>query len=212
VRGPNLIDVTPPVKRRPGQHHGDLRNALLTAALELVAEGGPRGLTVAEAARRAGVSVTAPYKHFADRDALLAALGVLGYEEQARRFGAAVASAEDPREQLVATAVAYLDFAVEHRALFGVLFGAGLDKGAHPPLAAAGAAVLDVLLAPAAAVRPDAPEELLVTVAALAHGSSVFLLDGALGPPQEVLPDVRRRVADGARRLCGPSPPRRPGG
>lgn len=67
--------------------------------------------------------------------------------------------------------MAYLDFAVQERPLFQVVFGAGLDKSAHPPLAEASAAVLAVLLPPAAAVRPTAPEELLVTVAALAHGT-----------------------------------------
>ncbi len=201
----NLACMTDPVKRRRGQHHGDLRNALLAAALELVAERGPRGFSVAEAARRAGVSSAAPYKHFADRDALLAALGVLGYREQLRRFSAAVAGSADPREQLVAAAVAYIELAVEERALFQVLFGAGLDKAAHPELADAGADVLAVLLPPAQAVRPDAPQELLVAVAALAHGHTAFLLDGALGPVAQALPEVRRRVTEYARLLLAPS-------
>jgi AcrR family transcriptional regulator len=57
---------------RRGYHHGNLREALIRAALELIAEKGPGGLTFAEAARAAGVSSAAPYRHFRDRDALMA--------------------------------------------------------------------------------------------------------------------------------------------
>ncbi len=124
-----------------------------------------------------------------------------GYQEQLRRFSAAVGRSGDPREQLAAAAVAYVELAVEERAMFQVLFGAGLQKAAHPELAAAGAQVLAVLLPPAAALRPQAPEELLVAVAALAHGHTAFLLDGALGPVDQALPDVRRRVATYVRAL-----------
>ena len=73
ISGVNLSAVSSPVKPRPvGHHHGDLRNALLRATLELVGERGPHGFTLAETSRRAGVSVAAPYKHFADRESLLA--------------------------------------------------------------------------------------------------------------------------------------------
>ena len=197
----NLHDVSPPVKRRPGQHHGDLRAALLTAALDLVTASGPRGFTMAEAARRAGVSVAAPYKHFADREALLVALAVQGYEEQGRRFAGALASAEAPEEQLVAVARAYVDFAVQERALFAVVFGAGLDKGRHPALAAAGADVLRVVLPPAEALRPGEGETLLVSVAALAHGYAVYLLEGVLGPAGSAVGTAHAGLEDAVRRL-----------
>ena len=197
----NLLPVPAPVKRRPGQHHGDLRNALLAAAVELVSEAGPRGFTMAEAARRAGVSVAAPYKHFADRDALMAALAAQGYRQQRALFRTAVASSPDAGEQLVAVALAYLDFAVRQRPLFSVMFGAGLAKAAHPDLAAAGAEVLAEVGPTCAALDPARPEELLVAVAALAHGHAVFLLDGALGPVEEALPLVRERLARYVARL-----------
>lgn len=197
VSAANLADVEPPVKRSPGQHHGDLRNALQDAALELVADSGARGFTMAEAARRAGVSVAAPYKHFADRDALLASLAERAYAEQERRFTAALAGSERPADQLVAAAVAYLDFAVASRPLFDVMFGAGLDKRSYPELSTATQRVIGVLLPPARALRDDdaAAEELVVTLAALAHGHAVYLLEGAFGPPDEALPTIRRRVA-----------------
>lgn len=100
-----------PVKRRPtGQHHGDLRNALLRAALELVTERGPHGFTLAETSRRAGVSVAAPYKHFADRETLLAELATSGYREQRSRFAEAVSGSDEPVEQLASFASAYVRF------------------------------------------------------------------------------------------------------
>src|ERR1700754_3368808 len=99
--------------RPTGQHHGDLRNALERAALELVAERGAHGFTLAEASRRAGVSVAAPYKHFADKDALLAELARKGYEQQYDRFAAAMSGETGPVEQLAAFAAAYVQFAAD---------------------------------------------------------------------------------------------------
>lgn len=159
--------------RRPtGIHHGDLRDALEEAALALVGERGPHGFTLAEACRRAGVSVAAPYKHFADREALLAALAMKGYEEQRRRYRTALAAHTDPAEQVAAFAVAYVRFAAEERALFDITFMAGLDKSRHPELARAGSALHDDLMPVTGRLAPDTEEafELLVQVAAAAHG------------------------------------------
>ncbi|WP_323874332.1 TetR/AcrR family transcriptional regulator [Streptomyces sp. 3212.3] len=161
------------VKRRPsGQHHGDLRNALEQAALALVKERGPHGFTLAEACRRAGVSVSAPYKHFADREALLASLALKGYEEQYRRYRTAVAAGTDVAEQLAAFAAAYVRFAAEERALFDITFLAGLDKSRHPELAAAGKNLFDMLVPIAGRVTPDQDTalDLLTRIAAAAHG------------------------------------------
>jgi AcrR family transcriptional regulator len=168
-------------KTRPtGQHHGDLRNALEAAALELIAENGPRGFTLAEACRRAGVSVAAPYKHFADRDALLAALAERGYDEQRRRYGAALGSTVDPVEQMARFAAAYVRFAVEERGLFEATFSAGLDKSRYPALAEAGQRLLLVLHDAAARLRPDPKQALglVHAVAAGAHGFAAFVIEG----------------------------------
>ncbi|GIH17280.1 TetR/AcrR family transcriptional regulator [Rugosimonospora africana] len=197
--------MTRPAKRPLGHHHGDLRNALEQAALALVADTGPRGFTLAEASRRAGVSVAAPYKHYADRDALLAAVALRGYLEQKRRFSEAVAGASDPVEQLARFGSAYVLFAVQERALFEVTFAAGLDKSRYPELAEAGNDVLAVLTGPAGRLRDDpaAALELVLAVAASAHGLAVFLLEGVFGPVAEALPATRQRAADSARRLAG---------
>lgn len=200
----NLPRMVVPVKRRSGQHHGELRPALLAAALDLVAERGPRGFTVAEAARRAGVSSAAPYKHFADREALLAALAVSGYAEQERRFADALSRAgADPVERLALVARAYVSFALEQRALFDVVFGAGLDKAAHPDLAAASGRVLGLLLPETRQLAADDAEaqELLLSVAALAHGHAVFLLEGGFGPVEAAAPGALALVDRSVRAL-----------
>jgi AcrR family transcriptional regulator len=196
--------VTSRVKRPLGHHHGDLRNALEAAALDLVAEAGPRGFSLAEASRRAGVSVAAPYKHYADRDALLAALALRCYAEQRRRFELAIGSATKPAEQLARFASAYVDFAFEERALFEITFAAGLDKSNYPDLTDAGEAVLAVLRAPAGKLRatPDEALALVLDVAAAAHGLSVFLIEGVFGDPSVALHATRERAARIARTLA----------
>ena len=175
--------------RRSGYHHGDLRTALERAALALVAERGPQGFSLAEASRRAGVSVAAPFKHFAGREELLASLARQGYQEEARRFRAAVESREDPVEQLAEFAVAYIRYSVEQQALFEITFGAGIDKAAYPEVEAAGRAVLEVITAPAIAVSADPAEAraLVNAVAATAHGYAAFLHEGVFGPSEAVL-------------------------
>jgi AcrR family transcriptional regulator len=199
----NLTGMPPIVKRPSGQHHGDLRNALEEAALSLIAEAGPRGFTLAEASRRAGVSVAAPYKHYADRDSLLAALARRAYAEQARRFTAAMARADDPAGQLACFAAEYVAFAAEERALFEITFAAGLDKSSYPDLAQAGDEVLAILTAPAAQLRasPAEARDLVLTIAATAHGTAVFLLEGVFGPIPAATGPARRRAAAAARAI-----------
>jgi AcrR family transcriptional regulator len=203
VNNVNLTGVTSPVKRATGRHHGDLRNALERAALELVAEKGPHGFSLNEASRRAGVSVAAPYKHFADREALLASLAVAGYREQRARFAAAVEAAADPADALAAFAAAYVRFAAQQPALFDVTFYAGLDKDRHPELAAAGDAVLATVLPAARAAVADeqAAFDLLLRVAAAAHGLAVFLRQGLFGVSGDILDQTADRAARTARAI-----------
>jgi AcrR family transcriptional regulator len=178
-----------------GHHHGDLHKALLTAALELVAERGPHGFTLAEASRRAGVSKGAPYRHFADRDALLAELVLRCYRLQFERFGAAMeAAGPDPTEQLVAFAGASVQFAKDERALFKLTFAGALDKTLDPALEEAGARVLTLLDAPARRLRPTAhgARRLLLAIAAGAHGFAVFHDEGVIPDPMEARAEAER--------------------
>jgi AcrR family transcriptional regulator len=198
-----------PNPRPTGRHHGDLRNALEDAALELVAERGVHALTLAETTRRAGVSVAAPYKHFADKDALLAALAHKGYEQQYERFAAAMAGTrDDPVEQLAAFAAAYVRFSAESKALFAITFGAGLSKQHYPELALAGDRVLALLREPAArlAADPDSQIDLIHTIGATAHGFATFLAEGIFGEPAEALEATTRRAGEAAHRLAGAAP------
>jgi len=118
--------------KRP-YHHGDLKRALLDAALELLQENGVEGLTVAEIGRRVGVSSAAPYKHFADRHALLRALALDGNRLLNEKIAERVGSATDPEEAFRLSGVAYIRFAAENPALFRLMSDPSLlDYGAPP--------------------------------------------------------------------------------
>ncbi|MFB6720687.1 TetR/AcrR family transcriptional regulator [Kribbella sp. NPDC056345] len=170
-------------RRASGQHHGDLRRALEDAALELIRTSGLAGFTLANASRKAGVSVAAPFKHYANKEALLAQLAMRSYDEQARRFAVALAGEISPLEQLVAFARAYVQFAIEEPALFELVFAAGIDKAAFPELDRAGARLSELLIAPASRLRSDRQQALALVhaVAASSHGYAVFLREGVFG-------------------------------
>lgn len=121
-----------PANERRGYHHGNLREALVAAALELIAKKGPAGFTFAEAARAAGVSPAAPYRHFRDRDALMADVAERGFATFARRLSAAWNDGvPSPRTALHRVGRAYLDFARTEPALFAAMFESGLNLNAH---------------------------------------------------------------------------------
>jgi AcrR family transcriptional regulator len=192
------------VKRRPsGKHHGDLRNALEQAALLLVRERGPHGFTLAEACRQAGVSVAAPYKHFADRNALLASLALKGYEEQLQRYREAVAHSTNPAEQLVSFAAAYVRFAAEERELFEITFLTGLDKSRYPELMKAGKQLFDLLTPISARIAdgPDAALDLIVRIAASSHGLALFLQRHMLPSGQATLAKIEAQAVSTARAI-----------
>src|ERR1700730_16243005 len=108
-------------------HHGDLRAACLSAALELLEEGGATALSLRAVARRAGVSPAAPYRHYADRESLVSAVAAVGYRALAARFAGA-APPPSPPEQLARVAIAYVQFALERPALFRIMFGEPCDR------------------------------------------------------------------------------------
>src|SRR5512138_2569100 len=115
--------ATSAARRRPRRrlvyHHGDLRRALVEAALDLVRMRGPEGFTLREAARRVGVSQTAPYRHFETKEALLAAVAEEGFRALHHRLAEAAASAgPDPLERLRAQGIASFEFYVAEPARF----------------------------------------------------------------------------------------------
>lgn len=125
-------------KGRRGYHHGNLREALIRAALDLIAEKGPSGFTFADAARSAGVSAAAPYRHFRDRDALIADVAMRGFE----RFEAELTRAwndgsPNPMRAYENIGKAYLAFARTEPAFYSAMFESGLPMDASPELSKA---------------------------------------------------------------------------
>ncbi len=128
--------ATRSASRKDAYHHGDLRNALLAAALELVEKDGVERFSLREAARAVGVSAAAAYRHFADRSALLRALAHEGLAQLALSMEDAVAGApgqpgtpERAVAELTRLGTAYVEFAVAHPAQFRVMFGPWCDLG-----------------------------------------------------------------------------------
>ena len=116
----------PQSKERP-YHHGDLRRTIVKAALEILRETQSLEFSLRELARRAGVSHNAPYKHFADKRELLAAVSAAGFEMLTKRMAREVARLDNPREQLFAMLRAYVDHGVENPALYSLMFGGYLS-------------------------------------------------------------------------------------
>src|SRR5437764_8038285 len=164
-------------------HHGDLRRALLDAAIAAIAEAGPAALSLRGLARRIGVSHAAPAHHFDDKAGLLTAVAAEGY----RLLAAALRAAYEQTSSFLEVGVAYVRFALEHRPYFEVMFRPELYHADDPALVAARQASGALLYGP---VRPLAERDpdfdpLRAGVAAwsLVHGLATLYLDGAL-PPQ----------------------------
>jgi AcrR family transcriptional regulator len=179
-------------------HHGDLRAALVDAAIALIAERGVHGFSLAEASRRVGVTTAAPYRHFADREELLAAVAVRGVQTFTAMAEADADSAATAEQRLAAVASAYVRFAAEHRPLFDTLYSAGLDKSRYPELQRAWEP-LDTLLAQVRQICEGdsaAADALTAAAEATAHGHAMLLVDGEYGQG----PDAVRAAADSAAR------------
>ncbi|MFD4647948.1 TetR/AcrR family transcriptional regulator [Streptomyces sp. NPDC058441] len=176
-------------------HHGDLRAACLSAARELLEADGSSGLSLRAVARRAGVSPTAPYRHFADRDALVSAVAAEGYQELAGYLTKAHPAPSTP-DELAAVAVAYVQFALEHPALFRVMFAEPCDPTSEERVAAT-AAISEYVRSIVRATFPDVNADAMsTTVWALVHGLAFLHLDGKLdiSTPEVVATQVHAAV------------------
>src|SRR5262245_42615036 len=116
------------MRRAKPYHHGHLRETLLAAAIRLIAEVGPTAFTLREVARRAGVSHNAPYRHFRDRDDLIAAVAAQGYHELTQAMVEAAGSKGDALERLKSAGLGYVSFALRRPEHFTVMFDAPISE------------------------------------------------------------------------------------
>src|SRR6202140_5082486 len=177
-----------------GYHHGNLKEALLQAALGLIAEKGAAGFTFADAARMAGVSPAAPYRHFRDREELLSSIAQRGFEQ----FEAALTQAWDEGLPDTVTAFeragkAYLAFAREEPAFYSAMFESGLPVDVNPTLMAASERAFGILRAAAerlsalAAPRTPRPPALVMALHIWSMSPGVAPVFARGGPPRRKL-------------------------
>jgi AcrR family transcriptional regulator len=183
-------------------HHHDLRQALLQGALQLIVRHGPEALTLRAVAQLAGVSHAAPYRHFADKEALLAAVAEEGFRGLEALMAAAQHKFEhDPTRALEASGVAYVTYAVEHPARFQVMFTHQIPKGSgrHPALDAAAGAAFERLVATVRAgqaagrFRGSDPLPSAVAAWSVAHGLSHLMVESLL-PGAEDVPRFAQKI------------------
>ena len=210
-----MFTLSTPSEERP-YHHGDLRRALIRSALEVLSEAGVAGLSLRAAARRAKVSAMAPYRHFTDKEALLAAVAEYGFQQLGAKFATA-ATATDPRARLAALGVAYVLFARDGPSLFKLMFGPAIEKkSAHPGLDEAGWACFNALrqaVAMAGFVDGEtALNDVSLACWSLVHGLSGLIVDGRLvdkgaGPPEAIATRLTRLLVGALTALADVKPP-----
>ena len=178
-------------------HHGDLPRALLEAALQAIAEVGPAAVSLRDLARRTGVSHAAPAHHFGDKAGLLTAVATDGF----RRLAATLRETYEASGSFLEVGVAYVGFAVTHRAHFEVMFRPELYRTDDPELVRARDAARALLYPPAAEANnsPDGGDDMRAGVAAwsLVHGLATLWLNQNLPPelgddPEQITREVAR--------------------
>jgi AcrR family transcriptional regulator len=180
VAGPSRDEAV-----RSAYHHGNLRQALVDAGTALAVEGGPASVVLREATRRAGVSHTAAYRHFADREALLGAVALEAMGALAEAMADAVARAGTPRERLRAVGATYVSFALARPGVFQAAFS-GHGHAAREMSAAGRATPLDILggvlddLVAAGDVSPQRRAGAEIVAWSAVHGLAQLVTDGPL--------------------------------
>ncbi len=180
------------VKR--GYHHGSLKQALVEAGIELLAEGGPSALTLTEAARRAGVTPAAPYRHFSGRDALLSEIARQGFETFGEKIEAAWDEGRpDAQTAMRAMCKAYLAFAREETGLYAAMFGQAATLS-DPKAGGAADHALEILWRAVVAwlQQAGAPAQgarhVALQIWALAHGVAMLTISGHFDPARTADP------------------------
>jgi AcrR family transcriptional regulator len=189
---------------RRGYHHGNLREALIDAALNLIAQKGPAGFTFADAARSAGVSSAAPYRHFRDRDALIADVARRGFEAfEAHLEKAWNDGKPEPFRALENVGRAYLGFARTEPAYYSAMFEAAVALDSDPDLRQASDRAFAVLRRAAEALSAHAPADarppslmMSLHIWSLAHGVASLFARG--DPGRRTLPMTAEDLLEAA--------------
>lgn len=206
----------PVVPRARAYHHGNLKEALLSAAVGLIAECGPAGFTLREVARRAGVSHNAPYRHYKDRDELLAEVARRGFEELGKALQKDLAAAgADPIARFRAIGQTYVRFALKRPEHFAVMFDHREDPDPYPQRETAGLATFGVLFEvlmecqAQGLMPPGDPERLALKGWSLVHGLAKLALAGFLKMQKtsDVLAFADEATLSGLHGLLATRPP-----
>ncbi|GJE12126.1 MULTISPECIES: TetR/AcrR family transcriptional regulator [Methylobacterium] len=169
-------------------HHGDLRAALVSTALDLLETGGAAALSLRAAARACGVSAMAPYRHFADKEELLEAVAARGFADLAAVLGAADAGAQGA-QALAAQGAAYVTFACRHPALFRLMF----TRPCRDPVGSEAYRILERRAAALAGSGMPA-EDLTLAAWSLVHGLAALILDRRVPLEGEAAEALARRI------------------
>lgn len=187
-----------PSASRP-YHHGDLRNAVIEAALSLLAEKGVEGVTLRQCAARAGVSHGAPGHHFGDLKGVLTAIAVVGFEELVGEMESALA--REPRQgadRIAAMGAGYVRFALTHRAHFSLMFQRDRLRGEDLQLRRATEAAYGLLAREAARwVGGEHPQlrRLRDAIWSIVHGYAALIISGQIAAPADLDYGVRNVLA-----------------
>jgi AcrR family transcriptional regulator len=185
--------------KKKNYHHGDLKNALIQAGVEILAKDGVSGLSLRKVALKAGVSHSAPYAHFVDKQALIAAISTEGFRQLYERVSAVTTKYKSqPTKQLIEVAWAYVQFAMDDPDRFKVMFSAVLEKEKEYPEFVAESqrnfqlVKMIVEANQASAQLRSGPSELVALSAwGIVHGFVMLLLEGQI--PHAVLDQMKLR-------------------
>lgn len=187
---------------RKTYHHGDLKNALIQAGVEILSKDGIEALSLRKVAQRAGVSHNAPYSHFPDKQSLIAAISTEGFKQLYDELDAVITShMHDPKQQLQEGAWTYVQFAMNHADTFKIMFSGVLEKEKDYPAFVEISQktfqrVVDVTRAcqQAGILQASSPEMMAVAVWGQVHGIVSLLLEGQISHTVLEKTDLRQLV------------------
>lgn len=175
------------MKKGKSYHHGNLREVLLRSAIQLIAKVGPSGLTLREVARRAGVSHAAPYRHFKDKEDLIAAVATQGFEELNRAMVRSAHQGSDTLDSLKRAGIAYVAFALRRPEHFTVMFDTAAFSKQQPEAVSASEQCFGTLLTLVQRCVDEAQlpqgdvQEMALVAWSMVHGIAKLAIAGKLG-------------------------------